>query len=414
MIVFFVLIGYILSKGGKCLIKKFVKFIPSLLVLITVLYFILSNNCESGKNLLSFDKAYKLADTIALQWNSNSLLYNAGSVDVDDEVNYKNDKRAGWNFDFTLINSDEHYIIEIRDGQVDSKVKVKGKRVTKNELISSNEINLTFQNAIQKSIKKYHLKPGVIWAIGYHCEVFKVKDIPQIAVIGLDTARMQQKIYYNLSNGDFIKEIHKKPIGGGLYIDNVKINLFKENNWGVIGINNTENGYITWGYKITDIITLTPFLILQKDNKRSDINIEDIVVYSWTNGNKIFTLTESNLSYTNDNGIKWIKLFDKEFSLVDYYIDDMDSIYILTSSELYHVTNAGNSITNISIPKNATRVIKDKATNFLYAISDGNLYIYNNKEWDLLDNYTDIQTLDAINDYIIIGTKNVLNRLEKF
>ena len=108
---------------------KLIKFVPSLLVLFTIAFIILKYIGESGSDLLSFEKAYKIAKSTALQWDSKCLLYNAGSVDTNDEVNYKNYKRAGWNFDFTLINSEKHYIIEIRNGQVTSSSIVYGNKV---------------------------------------------------------------------------------------------------------------------------------------------------------------------------------------------------------------------------------------------------------------------------------------------
>lgn len=137
--------------------SKWSKFIPILLVLVTMGYIILNNFSESGEKLISLEKAYKIAEMTALQWKSDALLYQAGSVDLNYTENYQKDKRAGWNFDFTSINSNEHYIIGIRYGQVFSKNIVKGKRVTQKDLIYKNEINLKFNDAVQKSIKDYSL-----------------------------------------------------------------------------------------------------------------------------------------------------------------------------------------------------------------------------------------------------------------
>lgn len=249
--------------------------------------------------------------------------------------------------------------------------------------------------------------------MGYHCEIFKESNIPQIAVIGLNSAKMQQKIYYNLSNGKFIKEVHKEPVGGGLYINNKKVNLFSENNWGVIGVNGSENGYIAWGYKMIDNITLNPFLIQVTDSIKSNINIEDMVIYSWmSKQNTIFALTESNIIKTNNYGEKWDMLFEKDFKIIDYFIDNSDSIYVLTSEELFHVKNSGKSIDTISIPQNMIRIIKDKSSSVLYAIIDGKLCYFDNTDWKMVGDYADLQTLDALSDYIIISTKNKISILK--
>lgn len=394
-------------------LSRYIKFIPIILVFVTIFYFILINY-ETNRKLISFEDAYIKAERLATEWNANSLLYFAGSVDLDKNTKYKYDKRAGWNFDFSSSNSNEHCIIEIKNGQVYSTNYVKSTYVTEDKLINKKEIKITFREVLKKAIKDFSLNPGKNWAIGYHCEIYKDKTISQIVVIGLNSEKMQQKIFYNSNTGKFINEIHKEPVGGGLYINSKKIELFDDNKWGVTGVNSTNSGYLVWGYKIIDNILSTPFLIKRAGDERCKIKTNDMIVYSWLNeqinNNKLFVLTENNLMYSLDNGLNWINIFQNDFNLIDYFIEDKDSIYLMTLTKLYHIRDEGNRIETITTLKNTSRIVKDKE-DILHALIDGNLYYLDNNEWRKEGNYCDLNSLEILDDYLIIGSNKEINIL---
>lgn len=394
-------------------LKKYIKFIPIVLILIIILCFF-QTNYETNRKLLSFEDAYLKAERIALEWNPNSLLYSAGSVDLDNNKNYKYDKRAGWNFHFSFNNSNEHCIIEIKNGQVYCVNYIESDYVSEDKLINREEIKITFRKVLKQAIKDFSLKPGKNWAIGYHYQIYKDNAVPMIAVIGVNSMKMQQRIYYNSNTGKYIKEMHKEPVGGGLYINSKKVELFDDYKWGAIGVNSINNGYLVWGYKVTDYILSTPFLIKRTGDENCNIKINDMVVYSWINeeidNNKIFVLTANNLMYSSDNGLNWINIFSIDFSLIDYFIEDKNSIYLLTASNLYHIQDEGKRIETIPTLKNISRIVKDKE-DILHALIDGNLYYLDNNEWRKEGNYSELYSLEILDNYLIIGSDKEINIL---
>jgi hypothetical protein len=219
---------------------------------------------------ITLKDAYNIAAKEAIKWNIMAKLYSITSTDVPDkeEKSYGTDgKRSFWNLDFSMPNTNDHYIISIQNGQVYSKTKTKGINKTE-KLIENEEIIFDSPELLKTAVIIYKIKTGTSWAIGYHFELNKNDKIPMIGVVGWDAEGNFSKIFFNAKTGKLIDGYHKMPIGGGFYSIHSNEPIFEDKSLNILGSDiykedSSNRMFIIWGISES---TQSQFIKISQNN----------------------------------------------------------------------------------------------------------------------------------------------------
>lgn len=151
----------------------------------------------------SMKEAVHLGLTRAKAWDSRAALISATSVD-DRETEWnkgRDGRRSDWNLIYGVPNTDKSLIVSIRKHQIQEK-EIRDTFYAEDS-IQICEIVVNSPELVRKAIKKYHLKPGITWAEGYHFILFKSKGTPFFAVVGRDQENRHTKIYFHPKDGQY-------------------------------------------------------------------------------------------------------------------------------------------------------------------------------------------------------------------
>ncbi len=191
---------------------------------------------EAQSKELTLEAAFKKASTAAAKWNKKARLVKATSADsIDGSINETGieGKRRYWNFTFGIPGKEQVALIRIHDEELEIVDNLHG-GVEEKQLIENKEVKLSSREAFKMSIGLVNLKPGVIWAKGYHYILQKQDNEVVLSVIGLDEKGYFSRVSFDAKSKDLISAEHKIPIGGGIFKDN-KEEVIKDHK-GVSGI----------------------------------------------------------------------------------------------------------------------------------------------------------------------------------
>ncbi|MGB8454356.1 MAG: hypothetical protein WCD89_18750 [Anaerocolumna sp.] len=325
-----------------------------------------------------------------------------------------------------MPNSSDHWYVAIRDNEIEDIVKTVGIPYESSYLINEKEFTLDSKEALDIAKKDFILKPGDVWAIGYHFSISKEQGNILLQVICRDNTDKFTRISIDARTKQITDATHKISIGGGIFNGNDGSALV--NNYDIDGItgitkfNSPENSnnLFAWGEKIINIIQYEPVLLYKKDNDSKwielqiwhDINdvINTIIPIS---ENSYFIICDKNIYYFNSKDI--IKKLELNDSILKsgYY---MDKIYILTKSELHISPDKGESWNKISLPpiKDFTNISFDinEDDNILYLAINNKIYCFDNIKWtEIINNDDIILDFKYFNRSIIYNTtdKNIYN-----
>jgi len=196
------------------------KYISSIIIL-TILTIVCFRIYDDLRKTTSLIEAYKIAYNAVYEKNSRVLLIHLTSADSmyhpEDSKAGANGRRRYWNLSFTVPNISEGWIVQIKDRKIKNIVKVSTMINNTSILIDDMEHFIDSKEALKIAKRKYHLKPGEGWAIGYHFTMDKSGGIIIIDVVGRDNQNNFSRISINAKTKEIVNAIHKVPIGDGKY-----------------------------------------------------------------------------------------------------------------------------------------------------------------------------------------------------
>lgn len=402
----------------KLIKRKFMIF----LILILGTFFIFANyQITTDKKSLTMKEAYNIANKAINKVSPQALLVSMISADP---FNYKGDNNVGsdgtrtlWNLDFAVPNTSEHWVVFIRNNKVAKIIKAMDIVYDRDSLIDKNELTIDSKDALEIVKKEYIIKPGEIWAIGYHFSISKEANSIILDVICRDSADNFTRISVNLSTKQITDAIHKISIGGGMFKGNTNEALI--NNYDIDGIsyitdNENNNILYAWGRKMINIIQYQPVILFKKDSDKTwneikyQNDIREIIPVSEYN---FFIICEKNIYKFSSGNITSILDINQSILCSAFY---NEKIVILTKSEIYISPNKGTTWY-----KNILPVVKDTTNiNFSLDINDNNIYVsinnkiynYSNKEWlEIINNDDVINDLKYIDNSIVYTTDKSIN-----
>lgn len=178
--------------------RKMIILFIFLFFLIVCIGYYFNLNFSKNNTYLSLKEAYELAFNQIIE--EDVYLYTMTSADLEDVFDLKdgeNGKRRFWNLDFNKLNTTDHYIFQIQDGEIVNQVQVPGLNVGEEKLIDSSEILIDSCEALKISKENYEINPGIEWALGYHFMLNKYNGTITISVTGFDQENNFRKIHIN-------------------------------------------------------------------------------------------------------------------------------------------------------------------------------------------------------------------------
>lgn len=364
---------------------KLIKFIFIFLIILFIFYiYKFFYHQMSG---LTVRQAYIKAYTCVSKVNENIMLYTLTSVDIEnkkDSFNGEQGKRDNWNLDFSIPETDKHYIVQIQDGDIRDTTEVTGLKIKKENLISNQEILLDSDKSLEIAKKIYHILPGNEWAIGFHYTIKKEDGISKQTIVAYDKNRNLCKVDFDMQNKTIISAKHKINVGGGIY-DSNGIQILENINWVYKIAQEQESDILaTAAYEITNDIEYEPVLLFKTDinDWKKYKTIEDILDIR-IDGNEILIIcknkieildvkTEEVTSLLNQNIISARQSKNSEVILTD------DSFYIYNSGRLKKILQIDKNI----ITENSFAIIDDDDN--VYFCNGSAIYTVKNNELEVL------------------------------
>ncbi len=402
--------------------KRFnTKLLVLLLLLFSICCIVGYKTIDNRKISISMKEAYKIANNAAYEKNAQLLLVSITSTDDSlDKENISagsNGTRKSWNFEFAVPNSTEHWFVSIRDNKIEDVLRVTGIPYEKEALIDRMELRMDSKEALKIAKKEYILKPGEIWAIGYHFSISKEDGKILLQVICRDNSDTFTRISIDVRTKQILEAIHKVSNGGGIF--NGANDKALINNYDIDGITNyvapnKDNNLFAWGKKIINIIQYEPIILYKKgkDDNWNELKFSNIIrnVIPITE-NSFFVICDKNI-YIYDS-----KQINNELELKDNILNSiyyMDKLYIITKSQLHFSSDKGESWSIISLPAadDITNISMDfdESNNILYISISNKIYGLNNKEWiEFINNDEMINDFKYINNTIIYATNKSIN-----
>lgn len=277
-----------------------------------------------------------------------------------------------------MPDSSENWIVTIRDHNVKDLVKTIGPSYNRKDLIEKNEFTLDSKEALKIVKREYDIRPGEIWAIGYHFQISKDNGDVVLHVVCRDNKDNFTRIFVDAKTKKITDAIHKIPIGGGIFNGNTDKALV--DNYNIEGIANTKNSntLYAWGFKMINIIQYNSILLNKSNNdtvwnelsiqqdiknvlpiKDDDILIvcdqkiykynskelssileaKDPILNSFFYNDKLFFLTNSKLNISSDKGESWKTILLPEVKDVIYIAFDINgddnSYYASINNKIY-------------------------------------------------------------------------------
>lgn len=385
--------------------------ILSLIVLITLSLF--SSNAYISKNKsLTLNDALGIAYKEAINWDSNAQLYFMSSVDDEfidgNYVSGEDGRRKIWNFHF-VSQVNNNLLITIYDGKVVNLKEAKS-TIDKKRTISLSEVAIDSTDAIKKAKSKFSLKPGKVWASGYHFGLSKDNGATYLFINGFDDDGFFARVNLNAQTGEITNAIHKVPIGGGLYNSDSGTPMFSDKSISIDGIcvspnYEFDNTLILWGY---NNLFLDFFPIMYKSvdsgytwNKIAFKNGKSIrkVWFPGSNNNIIYICCENQIFKSSDGGETWINILDTANGILNI---DKCNYYIaaLSDDSLYITSDYGQTWKQISIPSDM-RFIEVNSYGDLFIANNESIYKRTDDEWILCekpfeDNLKGLEIVDNI------------------
>lgn len=383
----------------------------TLIVIMAISVIAILSNSKSNPSL-TFREAYMIAREEAVLWNDSCQLLFATSVDLSSDYEYDinhDGKRVGWNFSFTVPESQQQYIVEIKYKKIYSSKEILGAKHKKAELIENSDIVLDSDTLLRDTMDAESINPGKDWAIGYHFQVMKIANIPTINLICLTLDGAQQKKYYNLRNGDYLYREVKELTGGGVYKDYDKyINL--DDHYSATGINIVSSSEsLIWGYKNIDQ-PIYDYFLQRKRNKNIEeyLSLPYDVIYSWVDNNETYVLHETGIISTNDNGDVWSEISGFDSALIDYSIR-YNILYLLFRDRIMTINITSWQTEEYEIEFDAISLFATNSKLFLITEDSMQCMEHNSWKWSSIkiDNY--LIPINVIDDYFLTFTNKEVN-----
>ncbi|ABX42500.1 hypothetical protein [Lachnoclostridium phytofermentans] len=372
----------------------------SLLIVLCFVY--ICYKSIDNKKSTTIKEAYNIAYKEVYKKNSQALLVSIGSTDSilskEDNNAGKNGERNSWNLFFSVPNSSELWLVTIRDHKIKDFKKTIGPSYDRKDLIDKKEFTLDSKEALKIAKKEFELKPGEVWAIGYHFLISKENGDVLLQVVCRDDKDNFTKIFINAETKKITDAFHKIPIGGGIYSGNTDNVLVDKYN--IVGIANIKksNTLYAWGWKMINIIQYKSILLNKSNNDTvwNELSIqEDIKNILPIEDDDILIVCEQKIYKYNSIELSSI-LESKNRILNSFFYND--KLYFLTNSELNISSDKGESWKTILLPevKDVINIPFDMNDddNSLYVSIDNKIYCYNNVNWVEV-----IKTDNMINDF---------------
>lgn len=394
-----------------------IKILFSLLIVLCIVFVFYKT--IGNKKSTTIREAYNIAYNEVHKKNPHVLLVSISSTDsiLSKEENNagKNGRRNSWNLIFAVPNSSESWIVTIRDHKVRDLVKGMG-LYDRKDLIDKNEFTIDSKEALKIVKKEYDIRPGEIWAIGYHFKISKEDGEVVLQVVCRDNKDNFTKIFVDAKTKKITDAFHKIPIGGGIFNGNTDNALVdKYNIEGIANIKNSNTLY-AWGFKMINIIQYNSILLNKSNNDTvwNELSIqEDIKNVLPIEDDDILIVCDQKIYKYNSKELSSI-LETKDRILNSFYYND--KFYFLTNSELNTSSDKGESWKIILLPE-----VKDVIyipfdingdDNSYYASINNKIYCYHydNVNWiEVVSDDNMIIDFKYINHSIIYTTGKSLN-----
>lgn len=393
-------------------------------IIILICLFCFSGTYVIGSNKsnpISMKEAYNIAVKDVNRWDSNAKLYYITSVDmpnIDSISKQLSGKRRIWNLTFSVPNSTKHCLITIIDGKVENINKVTALDCTE-QLIDFENICINSTDIINNAKKYYDLKPGKIWAKGYHFVLEKDNTNIVLKILGLNKNNQFTKLHYDAKTGKLLYEEHKSLQGGGLYKNNLVTNDLERlsDDLNVINLTVSPNSIdekllLTLGYSKDNQSQILRLSNL--DNQEVyDIKMEDAIIKAWFSNNynndkKIIISTHEHLyTFSSDDKVL-TNIYNYSQNIIKIIYHE-ESIALLTKKSIEISDDNGLSWTNLNNNLSINKIMFNNIGELL-AISDKEIIKLENNIWYKLYKNPNGKILDciSINDNLFIATNNTI------
>lgn len=352
-----------------------------------------AENSKGSKDLADFKEltlrqAIELAEKDALKWNPKAKISFVGSVDnpeTEKETDGSNGKRRYWNFEFMDPKTEKHMGLTIHDG------KIINKRYTQESGNIFNIPNNSFDstNALKIAKSQFNLKPGKGWAGGYHFEINNLDNNTVLTVVGRDNNGNFAKVYFNIDTGKVVSAERKKPIGGGLFIENSNKPLFYDKDLSLVGSsfspNFTEDKTIfIWGYHN---ISNTLFIKVSRNggSSWSNVTIPSTSVQkigfseNYNKDHTIYIITANSILKSNNDGFSWSEVLKTKAEIKNTFLRS-NKFSVLTEKNILLTENYGKTWTTNSLPEVSYFTFINSQGEFLL-VTDRKIYTLKSGKW---------------------------------
>lgn len=396
------------------MLKKFL--IIFVLLLVTFISLALTNKSNKIRPT-TLKESIDIAYSTARKWNPNAKIYYVSSVDDEEKDSYDNSlgKRRVWNFQFQVPNTKLNYLINIKDGQVVNSKQVES-LVFNEYLVSVEEVNIDSPYVLKKAIEKFNIKPGKVWADGYHFSIGKGNGKIFITVTGINDDGYMTKVNVDIVSGEIINASSKSPTSGSLFLNNT--NLFHSDiPISISGLdafveNTSNNSLLSWGMEYPLTFMSTSFIKLSEDDgvtwKKVNFKDDILKVYfssEFSKDNSILIFTNDSELRSNDKGNTWNKVYTFESQILDISMKK-NNIAVLTKDNIYVSFDNGITWSSSSNKENANQLRID--FNTVQMINNGtNIFLYNDGMWKALKNpLNGVTNIDLNNGMILLSNSN--------
>jgi hypothetical protein len=348
---------------------------------------------EHSRNLIDLKQAYNLALESVKKENSKAILYFITSADEVNQTDFeqgRDGRRNLWNIDFVVPDSEQHYVVSIKDGKVVKCESVKS-AIDQNRLYLDVKHLPDTNKVINNVINKYDINPGRNWAFGYHFSYSKQNDKSVLIITGADNDGSIAKILVDASTEEVLSFNHKVLTGGGFYKNGTKISLPNDTSYSVFGsaktTNNTNDGLIIWGRLHYNLINSEPMaLITNNDGKQwTSLNLSGNPIKIWYSDDNslIYAALDNGVFTSSDFGKSWSSILDVTIENADAVSSSAKNIAILSSENIYLSEDGGNTWIKDNSITGATEIDTSKYGTFL--LKNNELYKRKNLQWCKID-----------------------------
>jgi hypothetical protein len=344
--------------------KKYCYFLLLVLILVPVIIYA-ANRLHQQPDFrkgTTMKEAYQLAYEEVMKINPQVQLFKVSSHDsmeTEDRSAGKHGVRRYWYVQFAIPNSTQYWIAAVNDQKVTDMIKVMGISYDQSKFIGKEEFLMDSKDALKIAQKEYKLKPGDVWAIGYHFSMSKETGDIIIDVIGRDQADRFARVFVDAKAKKAKGAIHKVYKGGGIYDGNNYKGLVTQ--YDIYGIRNELNAYnnpalVAWGIKLLNIIQYKPVILYKNRDEDQWITISypyDIQNILPVAENELFVVCDRNLyryHLSSKTNTKLLEIADENDWIMNSGFYE-GKIYIFTKTEINISSDLGNTWDKVSLPE---------------------------------------------------------------